>query len=73
MFILDVEPGAYELLYNVVLEFIEQIPTVFRILVTVPTTINQLLALLMVLCGSTALFAGIDLLKKFITWLHEKL
>lgn len=73
MFILDVEPGAYELLYNIVVEFVKQIPTVFRMLVTVPTAVNQLLALLLVFLSSTALFKFIDLIKIFFKWLNEKL
>lgn len=73
MLLSRVSPGAYEILFNVVVEFLKQIPTVFKILTAAPTAVNQLLALVVVILGAKVLIGFYDWVKEFFIWLNEKL
>lgn len=73
MLLSRVSPGAYEILFNLVVEFLKQIPTVFKILTAAPTAVNQLLALVVVILGAKVLVGFYDWVKEFFIWLNEKL
>ena len=73
MLLSRVSPGAYEILFNLVVEFLKQIPTVFKILTAAPTAVNQLLALVVVILGAKVIIGFYDWVKEFFIWLNEKL
>ena len=65
MLLSRVSPGAYEILFNLVVEFLKQIPTVFKILTAAPTAVNQLLALVVVILGAKVIIGFYDWVKEF--------
>ena len=73
MLLSRVSPGAYEILFNLVVEFLKQIPTVFKILTAAPTAVNPLLALVVVILGAKVIIGFYDWVKEFFIWLNEKL
>ncbi len=68
-----VSPGAYETLYDFVIAFLKQIPTVFKILTAAPTSVNQILVLVVMVLSTRVIFAIADVVKAFFGWLNEKL
>ena len=69
----NVPSGSYEILYDVVITFLKQIPTVFKILTVAPTNVNQIIALVFVILSAKVIITITDVVKNFFVWLNSKL